>query len=367
MISRSVQILYHLYAVARNTDQGVVGAVLTEYHMDEQHSADLAEARLRDVARQGMEMLSAERDILAGTPDALIETALDLQREACCRRVLALIKSLPYPPELITRAMQPMKMADPEWRSLAFATLAAGLTLPDRALLSPLFERSERRGQPDAAAERLRQERLVELGLGRYSWASPWLRACAWRCVDPAAPGAKAGLTRAAADPEALVAETAAAALSAMSGGGSDATTPSYSTIDKVLILRDVSLFKAIPHEVLASVAMLLTDRWAAPGERIFQKGDLGDCLYVIASGRVRVHDGDRTFKVLEARGFFGELSLLDTEPRSASVSAVEPAHLFRLGQADFYSLLSEQPTITHAINRALCQMVRSANASSSG
>jgi hypothetical protein len=260
--------------------------------------------------------------------------------------------------------MQPMKMADPAWRSIAFATLAPGLTPPDRELLSPLFERSERRRQPDAAAERLRQERLVELGMGRYSWASPWLRACALRCLDPAAPGAQASLTRAATDPEPLVAETAAAALCAVGGGGSDATTPRYSTIDKVLVLRDVSLFQSIPHEVLASVAMLLTDRWAAPGEKIFEKGDLGDSLYVIASGRVRVHDGDRTFKLLDARSFFGELSLLDTEPRSASVSAVEPAHLFRLGQTDFYSLLSEQPTITHAINRALCQMVRSANAS---
>jgi hypothetical protein len=364
MISRSVQILYHLYAVARNTDQGVVGPVLTEYHIDEQHSADLAEARLREVARHGMEMLSAECDIRAGAPDPLIEAALDHQREACCRRVMALIKSLPYPPELITRATQPMKMADPEWRSLAFAILAPGLTPSDRELLSPLFERSARRGQPDAAAERLRQERLVELGMGRYSWGSPWLRACALRCVDPAAPGAKAGLTRAATDPDTLVAETAAAALAAINAGVCDAATPQYSTIDKVLVLRDVSLFKSIPHEVLASVAMLLTDRRAAPGERIFEKEDLGDCLYVIASGRVRVHDGDRTFKVLDARNFFGELSLLDTEPRSASVSAVEQTHLFRLGQADFYSLLSEQPNITHAINRALCQMVRSANGS---
>ena len=362
MISRSVQILYHLYAVARNTDQGVVGPVLTEYHIDEQHSADLAEARLRELARQGMEMLSAEGDILSGVPDSLVEDALDHQREACCRRVMALIKSLPYPTELINRATLPMKIADPEWRSLAFAALAPGLTADDRDLLSPLFARPERRGQIDATAERLRQERLVELGLGRYSWASPWLRACALRCVDPATPGARAGLIRAAMDSDALVAETAAGVLSTISVGACDTATPQYSTIDKVLVLRDVSLFKSIPHEALGSVAMLLTDRRAVPGEKIFEKGDLGDCLYVIASGRVRVHDGDRTFKVLDARNFFGELSLLDAEPRSASVSAVEQTHLFRLGQSDFYSLLSEQPNITRAINRALCQMVRSAN-----
>ena len=49
---------------------------------------------------------------------------------------------------------------------------------------------------------------------------------------------------------------------------------------------------------------------------------------------------------------------------RSASVSAIERSHLFRLAQSDYYSLLSERPEITHAINRVLCQMVRKANAS---
>ena len=99
-------------------------------------------------------------------------------------------------------------------------------------------------------------------------------------------------------------------------------------------------------------------------GERIFEKGELGDCLYVIEAGRVRVQDGDRILGHLGKHQFFGELSLLDAEPRSASVSAVERSHLFRLGQSDFYSLISERPEVMQAINRVLCQMVRRANAS---
>jgi CRP-like cAMP-binding protein len=77
----------------------------------------------------------------------------------------------------------------------------------------------------------------------------------------------------------------------------------------------------------------------------------------------VRVYDGDRTFCHLKDRQFFGELSLLDAEPRSASVSAIEQTHLFRLSQTDFYALMSERPEITQAINRVLCGMVRIANA----
>jgi CRP-like cAMP-binding protein len=98
-------------------------------------------------------------------------------------------------------------------------------------------------------------------------------------------------------------------------------------------------------------------------GERIFEKGELGDCLYVIESGSVRVQDGERVLDKLSKHEFFGELSLLDAEPRSASVYAVERSRLFRLAQSDFYSLISERPDITQGINRVLCQMVRKANA----
>ncbi len=73
------------------------------------------------------------------------------------------------------------------------------------------------------------------------------------------------------------------------------------------------------PPGFLAGIAALLTDRRVEPGERIFEKGDLGDCLYIIEAGRVRVHDGDRILGHLEKHQFFGELSLLDAEPRSAS------------------------------------------------
>ena len=81
--------------------------------------------------------------------------------------------------------------------------------------------------------------------------------------------------------------------------------------VDKVVLLKRVTIFEAIPHEVLASVASLLTERWFAAGERIFDKGDLGDSLYVIGNGRVRVHDGELTLREMSKDEFFGELSLL--------------------------------------------------------
>lgn len=363
MTSRSIQILYHLFGVARNTDQGVVGPVLTEYHMDEQHSWDLAEARLRDVARRGAEVLASETDIRSAD-DSLLAAALDYERDSCCLTGLTLLNSFAYPRELLARTRQMLKGGDSGQRSRAFAALQGVLSPQHRELLGPLFQPAESQARDESTGSRRREERLVELGLGRYAWVSPWIRACALRALDTSSPAAATVLTRAVRDPSPLVAETAAAAL--RSASQSEAVVPiteRYLTIDKVTVLRNVSLFKAIPHEILAGIATLLTERWAEPGERIFEKGELGDCLYVIESGRVRVQDGDRTLGYLERHQFFGELSLLDAEPRSASVLAMERSHLFRLAQSDFYSLISERPEISQAINRVLCQMVRKANA----
>lgn len=125
------------------------------------------------------------------------------------------------------------------------------------------------------------------------------------------------------------------------------------------MVLRRVSIFSGLADELLANVAMLLTERSVHPEESIIAKGDLGDSLYVIAQGRVRVHDGERTLREMTVNECFGELALLDSAPRAASVSAIELTHLFRLAQEDFYALMRDQPEIMRTINRALCKLIR--------
>jgi hypothetical protein len=363
MISRSVQVFYHLSLVNQNVDQGVVGAVLTECYMDRRYRTDLAEARLREEGRHAAAMLAALIDLRASGGSPLLEEALEHKRDVCARAVLQLLESFDYDRRVVERAVQAVRLGTPDWRVRVLSILGPVVSPAHGELLALLADP----GKAKAAGvdARARAERLVELALGRYEWVSPWVRACALRALDTSSQVAADVLARAAAEGDPLVATTAAAVLEASRAAAAGPATASaraaLPAMDKVVLLKAVRIFNALPHEELVPVASLLTERWAAPGERIVAQGELGDCLYVVASGGVRVHDESRTLAQLGPKQCFGELSLLDAETRSASVTAAQETQLFRLGQGDFYALMADRPQIVNAINRFLCRMVRGA------
>lgn len=129
--------------------------------------------------------------------------------------------------------------------------------------------------------------------------------------------------------------------------------------IEKLLILKTVPIFAEAPDHVLAQVIGILEEQEFPAGETIFDKGDLGTCMYVIVNGKVRVHDGDRELVILGERQVFGELALLDPEPRSASVTAIEPTLVFRISQAAIYELMANHIEIARGIMRVLCRRIR--------
>ena len=98
--------------------------------------------------------------------------------------------------------------------------------------------------------------------------------------------------------------------------------------VQRILFLKNVPLFSTMPPDTLAWVAEAADETSCPPGQTIFEKGSEGDSMYVIADGSVRIHDGDKTLASLPQGAFFGELSILDGETRSASAS------FFALGSA---------------------------------
>ncbi len=90
---------------------------------------------------------------------------------------------------------------------------------------------------------------------------------------------------------------------------------PTITTSEQIAILRAVGLFAETPDYILGDVVNLLQICSADVGMTIIRKGDHGDCLYVIAEGRVRVHDGEMTLHHLGPAEVFGEMALLDAGP----------------------------------------------------
>jgi CRP/FNR family transcriptional regulator/CRP/FNR family cyclic AMP-dependent transcriptional regulator len=81
--------------------------------------------------------------------------------------------------------------------------------------------------------------------------------------------------------------------------------------------------------------------------------------MYVIASGRVRVHDGQHTLDYLDRGEIFGEMALLGPETRMASVTAVVETHLLRLHREPFHSLLARHPEMAQGMIRVLMRRLR--------
>jgi len=132
--------------------------------------------------------------------------------------------------------------------------------------------------------------------------------------------------------------------------------------VEKVLLLKTVSIFQDTSEEILAEIAGVLEEVELKAGESMFHKGDEGDCMYVIFDGHVKVHDGDSIFAHLGEREFFGELSLLDPEPRSASITALADTFLLQLHQDAFYEIMADRIEVVKGILKILVRRLRDQN-----
>ena len=129
--------------------------------------------------------------------------------------------------------------------------------------------------------------------------------------------------------------------------------------IEKVITLKAVEMFARTPEDVLADVAALAEEVRFKAGDTIFNKGDAGESLYVIVTGEVKVHDGDLDLKHLKDKSVFGELAVLDPEPRSASITAITDSHLLRLDREAFLELMAGNMEVVRGVLAVLCDRIR--------
>ncbi|BDQ13405.1 cyclic nucleotide-binding domain-containing protein [Sediminibacterium sp. TEGAF015] len=132
--------------------------------------------------------------------------------------------------------------------------------------------------------------------------------------------------------------------------------------IERVLLLKAVSIFSETPESILAEIAHLMEEQTFEPGINIVTEGEIGNCMYIIFQGQVRVHKGNQTLAVLKEQNYFGELSLLDTETRSATVTSEKECILYKIDQEPFFDLIDFRPEVMKAVMQNLCKRLRDAN-----
>jgi len=130
-------------------------------------------------------------------------------------------------------------------------------------------------------------------------------------------------------------------------------------TLERVLFLKSVDLFSQLPGEELSPVAVLATEEQREAGEDILQQGEMGDALYLIVEGRVRVQRRGKVLDTLGERECFGEMAVLDPAPRFATVTAETDLTLLKLAEADFRDLLQEKHQLALGIIQVLTRRLR--------
>jgi CRP/FNR family transcriptional regulator, cyclic AMP receptor protein len=134
------------------------------------------------------------------------------------------------------------------------------------------------------------------------------------------------------------------------------------SSIDRLLFLRRVSIFQELRDEFLVKLASIMDEISFPADHTIFAEGEEGRSLYIVVHGRVKVHLGTQELAQLDKGTFFGEMALFDAEPRSASVTTLEPCDCLTLNQRQLIDAIEETPEIAINVTRSLSRRIRELN-----
>ncbi len=132
-------------------------------------------------------------------------------------------------------------------------------------------------------------------------------------------------------------------------------------------VLRQAPLFSALDDEAAAALRASLGSVKLRRGEVLFHEGDSGDKLYIVGEGKVKLgrtsSDGrENLLAILGPGQMFGELSLFDPGPRSATVTAVTDSMFFSLSHADMLKWLEGRADVAHGLLSQLASRLRRAN-----
>jgi CRP-like cAMP-binding protein len=138
------------------------------------------------------------------------------------------------------------------------------------------------------------------------------------------------------------------------------------SDMDRIELLQSIPLFESLERDDLNALAGRLREVSVEAGHTVFAQGDEGDSMYVIENGAVDIIAGSGKQKVIVAslfkQQYFGELSLLDGAPRSATAVANRATQLLALDRDDFVEFIKKRPDAALSIMHEVGERIRATN-----
>ncbi|UCC86755.1 MAG: cyclic nucleotide-binding domain-containing protein [Anaerolineales bacterium] len=361
------------------------------YRVSSEQETSLVERQIEAEAAQVTWTLAAWIEIGQDEATSLLREALAAKLEQSRARIFYLLSFI-YDAELVLRARDNLTRASSEKKAYALEVIDILVSKELKRILLPLLgdlsphQRLQDLSAVYPQAKLTSDQRLKEIIVAPDGQLDTWTRAVALYTVGLAsAVHLQEAVVASLSAPDSLVRETSVWALARLNGALpinyidqlrhdvdthtaeairqldaiKDGDHRALSTIERVVILKRVGIFANTPDQTLAEVAMLLEEVEQKAGQTIFRKGETGDCMYIIVDGEVRVHDGQRTLNHLGAGSVFGEMALLDSEPRVASVTTVTETRLLRLDQEPFYGLMDARIEVARGIIRVLSEHLR--------
>ncbi len=137
-------------------------------------------------------------------------------------------------------------------------------------------------------------------------------------------------------------------------------------TMDKITFLKQSQFFVALPLEELYHIASSMQEETVRADTTVIEEGTLGDKMYIVVRGQLEVRkaaadEAEKTQRIalLTERQVFGDMALLDDEPRSASVVTIEDVHLLSLERSSLERILRRYSSIAFNMMRILSQRLR--------
>jgi CRP/FNR family transcriptional regulator, cyclic AMP receptor protein len=133
-------------------------------------------------------------------------------------------------------------------------------------------------------------------------------------------------------------------------------------SVDRLLFVRRVPIFQELRDDFIVRLASVMNELSFGANQNIFRQGEEGRSLFIVVSGRVKIHIDDRQLVVFPQGESFGEMAVFDAQPRSANATTLEPSDCLELTQEQLYDAIEETPEIALNIIRVLSRRIRDLN-----